>query len=171
MPKRNASGYNDLVDLSFLPENVVTKISSIFNAYFGLGVARVQIAQIKNEPRFPNQLASLTSTELSDVFGLQAAWQNYVSDKLKYVKVAATVVNNEVTEVYNAELAKEHSSGGNIKTKEAKAKSAPGYIALLEYKARLDNMCSMLEADAEKFANAVAALSREIARRESNAGF
>ena len=164
--------YKDLADFSYLKDEYVQRIHDIFNTYFHLGIKRNPAAYAsKSPPSFPNDISSLSSSALGNVYGEFTAWYGFIADRFKYYTVAKNVMRAEVDKSVNAELANLVLSKGNIKTKEAVAKTSEEYITLKVYLLKIESVVEMLGNDLSSYDKSIATLSREIARREANGGF
>lgn len=171
MPKRTENSLVAELGVSFLPDHIIKKVDDIFLTYFGLGMVKATFFNLQHEiSQFPTKISSLSHTQLGDIHGEYSAWLSYSSDKLKYIAVCNNVVQNEIDKVYQANLS--HQSGsGNIEVKKAVAKSEPNYLSLLEYKSKIETLTEMLQNECNRLERCVASLSREISRREANAGY
>jgi hypothetical protein len=154
------------IDIDFLPENLKEKINRVFDNYFGLGLAS-KVRHEGNLPNFPNQVSSLDSNQLADVHSQYTAWFGYVSDKLKYINVACTIVNNEAQEAFNYVLSSLSGLKINLKEKEARAKGDEGYKVLKDYLIQLEAFRTMLDAETTTLEKQMMSLARELRRREN----
>ena len=170
--KKAGSKYNNIVDLSFLPREMVVRIDDIFDGYFGLGMKPSnKVMDGGYSPKFPSDMASLSSPDLGNTLGEYTAWYAYASDKLKYIAVACNHVETEMDKVIDAELGTMIADKGNIEAKKSKAKSSPDYITLVSYHQKLDGIKNLLDNELKMYDKCITTLSREISRREFNGGF
>ena len=170
--EENKDSYRDLGDFSFLNQEYVDKIHDIFDTYFAIGIARnKKPISSSMPPTFPSGVSSLSSSELGNIHGEFAAWHGFIADRLKYYTVAMNVVREEVEKAFNDELAEMVSQKGNIKAKEAFAKNSDEYVALKGYLLKISATQGMLSDDLKSYDKSIAVLSREISRREANAGY
>jgi hypothetical protein len=160
------------VDLSFLPEQYLSKINSIFDSYFGLGMKKSSM-QIEDDftPTFPNNMSSLSSPELGDILGEYTAWYSFTIDKSKYIGVALNYIEEELREIVDEKLGEMVDSKGNIEAKKSKARSSMEYKSIIMYAHRLRGMKAMLESELTNYDKCIATLSREVSRREHSGGF
>tara|TARA_Y100000034_G_scaffold29728_1_gene36200 strand:+ start:69542 stop:70123 length:582 start_codon:yes stop_codon:yes gene_type:complete len=169
--QNNGEGkYADLVDISFLPRELVERIDDIFDSYFKLGMRR-NPSSLEEAPEFPDQVSSLTSPELGDVLGEYTAWFSFASDKNKYVGVAASFLESEMSRIMDEQLGEMVEDRGNIDAKKAKARSSDEYKSYLVYAQKLRGLKYMLESEVSRYDKCISSLSREVSRREHNAGF
>lgn len=167
------STYSDLVDLSYLPQEYVERIDKIFDSYFYLGMKKSSWTKMQedNAPQFPNKLSSLSSPQIGDELGKYTAWYSFASDKLKYVSVACNFIEQELQRVFDLELGKLYDDKGNVELKKAKARSSEEYILIQSYAQKLRGVKVLLEQEMEGYDKCISTLSREVSRRENNAGF
>ncbi len=162
----------DVLELSFLPENLQKKIEQIFDSYFGFGYkSKIQTIDEETVPHFPNQISSLDSGQIGDIQSKFTAWYAYSLEKLRYVAVAASVVEGEIEDALNRAIVDQIGSKATVEEKKSKAKTAPEYVALLSYKSRLTNLKDMLDSSAKSYDKSIATISREISRREKSMEF
>lgn len=160
------------VDLTYLPEHYQLRINEIFDSYFGLGMRNSSRTSVDEyTPDFPNKLSALSSPQLGDMLGSYTAWYSFAIDKSKYVTVALNYVEQELAKELENELGKMVSDKGNIEAKKAKAKSMPSYMTVYSYTQKLRGLKTLLEMELTNFDRCIQTLSREISRREVNAGF
>lgn len=170
--KKNLGKYNDLVDLSFLPEEYIRRIDGIFDSYFGLGMKQ-RTAGVDDDlaPVFPSKISGLSSPELGDVLSKFTAWFSFASDKHKYILVAANHIETEMQKVLDNELGQLVADKGNIEAKKSKARSSVGYITLVAYHQKLSGLKTLLDQELLNYDKCISSLSREVSRRENNAGY
>jgi hypothetical protein len=161
------------IDLSYLPEELQKKITTIFDRYFAFGFVKYRKEDIDGDDvaPFPNKISGLTSPALGDLQSQYSGWHGFTLDKLKYVAVARTVLDAELQKTLDAHLGSMVADKGNLDLKTAKAKSEPDYVAILSYKIELDGLYSMVKTEADRYEKQLSTISREISRRESNAGY
>ena len=168
----NEGKYTDILDLTFLPRTMVERIDDIFDSYFGLGMKPSHMVMEKSHtPRFPSDMASLSSPELGNTLGEYTAWYSYASDKLKYIVVACNHIEGEMDRVVDKELGTMVADKGNIEAKKSKAKSSSDYITLVSYHQKLAGLKILLDSELKSYDKCIATLSREVSRREFNGGF
>ena len=166
------SKHTNLVNLDFLPEEYIRRIDDIFDSYFNLGMkARVVGVDDDMAPVFPTKISSISSPELGDILAKFTAWFSYASDKHKYISVANNHIEVEMQKIIDNELGTMVSDKGNIDAKKSKAKSSPEYITLVSYHQKLIGIKKLLEGDLQNYDKCISSLSREVSRREANAGF
>lgn len=164
--------YKDILDLSFLPRDILARVDDIFDSYFGLGMKPSNnIMERSYTPQFPSDMASLSSPELGNRLGEYTAWYAYASDKLKYIVVACNHIEGEMDRVIDKELGTMVADKGNIEAKKSKAKSSTDYITLISYHQKLSGMKILLDSELKSYDKCIASLSREVSRREFNGGF
>jgi len=170
--KSEGGKYKDILDLSFLPRQMIERIDDIFDSYFGLGMKKSNATMEGNyTPRFPADMASLTSPELGNTLGEYTAWFAYASDKLKYIVVACSHIEREMDRVIDGELGTMVADKGNIEAKKSKAKSSSDYITLVSYHQKLSGLKILLDSELKSYDKCISTLSREVSRREFNGGF
>ena len=170
--KEHNGNHGNLIDLDFLPREMVERIDDIFDSYFGLGMKPSNmVMEGKYTPRFPSEMASLSSPELGNTLGSYTAWFSYASDKLKYIVVACSHVEREMEKVIDSELGTMVADKGNIEAKKSKAKSSPDYISLISYHQKLAGLKILLDSELKSYDKCISTLSREVSRREYNGGF
>jgi hypothetical protein len=161
-----------MVDITYLPNLVQEKIRKIFDRYFEFGIIKYTKEPDRGEhPAFPNKISSLSSPDLGDLQGFYAAWYGFTLDKLKYMTVCKTVIDGEVSKILDEELSHLLTEKGNVDLKESKAKTAAAYVGMVGYKIEIDALQGMLKQESTRYENQLATISREISRREHNAGF
>jgi len=168
----NHNKHSSLVDLSYLPDVYRAKINEIFDGYFSLGMKKSNWDNVEdNTPQFPSKLATLTSPDLGNILGRYTAWYSFASDKLKYIAVAHNFIDQELNKELERALGGLVADKGNIEAKKAKAKSSPDYILVYTYIQKLRGIKTLLEMELGNYDRCISTLSREISRREVNAGF
>lgn len=167
--RNSLARHKKYVDLTFLPEEYLAQVNDIFDRYFSLGMSRKIPSIPEGEPSFPNKFSTLTSQEVGDQLAEATGWLSFTIGKLKYISVACSVIQNEMDKIVNGELST--AKGGNLDQRKAMAKSNTAYLSVLQYKVKLDGIKIMLDNEYNSFDRKVAAISREISRRESNAGY
>ncbi len=180
MPKRDfeqqeetvGGKYAHIVDLDFLPREIIERVDDIFDSYFHLGMKEGGY-KMKGEhsPQFVANVSSLTSPQLGDKLGEYTAWYSYASDKAKYVIVACNHVESEMERAMDREVGQQVQDKGNIDAKKAKARSSQEYMMLGSYHQKLVGLKIMLEKELQIYDKCIASLSREVSRREHNGGF
>lgn len=163
--------YKEAVDLSFLPEDYIRRIDEIFDSYFNLGMKLRRGEMDADTPIFPSKVSSLSSPELGDELSKFTAWYSYASDKQKYVAVADNYLQQQMNKVMDKALGEMVTGGGNIKAKEAKARSSEEYMLLMSYKHKLSGLKILLDSELSNYDKCISSLSREVARREHHGGF
>lgn len=169
--KKSKGKYSHLVNLEFLPQEYIRRIDEIFDSYFNLGMKQRTDTIDDGSPIFPLKVSSLSSPELGDVLSKFTAWFSYASDKNKYVVVANNHIEIEMQKIVDAELGTMVSDKGNIEAKKSKAKSSTEYVTLLSYHQKLRGLKTLLDAELTNYDKCISSLSREVARRENNAGY
>ena len=171
-PSTSGGKYDKLVDLSDLPEHYRDRITKIFDGFFSLGMKQSYWESVADSsPMFPNNLSTLSSPQLGDVLGQYTAWYAFAGDKLKYIAVAHNYIEQELASTLEAELGTMVESKGNIEAKKAKAKSTDQYKLIYSYIQKLKGMKTLLETEMATYDKCISTLSREVTRREHNAGF
>lgn len=163
--------YSSLINLDYLPEEYVKRIDDIFDAYFGLGMKSREDNIEESAPVFPTKVSTLSSMELGDTLAKYTAWFSYASDKHKYVIVATNFIENKMQSIIDENLGTMVSDKGNIEAKKAKARSSTEYVTLLAYFQKLDGLKTLLDREISQYDKCIASLSREVSRREHNAGY
>ena len=170
--KQSGGKYPKLINLDFLPIEYVKRIDDIFDSYFNLGMkARTSGVDEDTAPMFPTKVSSLNSPELGDVLSKFTAWYSFASDKCKYVTVANNYIETEMQKILDRELGTMVSDKGNIEAKKSQARSSTEYITLISYHQKLIGLKTLLERELVNYDKCIASLSREVSRRENNAGF
>lgn len=170
--KKEQGKYNNLVDLSFLPDEYIRRIDGIFDSYFNLGM-RQRTVGVDDDlaPIFPSKVSDLSSPELGDVLSKFTAWFSFASDKHKYILVANNHIEMEMQKILDRELGQLVADKGNIEAKKSKARSSTEYITLVSYHQKLIGLKTLLDRELANYDKCISSLSREVARRENNAGF
>ena len=160
------------VDLSFLPEEYLSRINEILDAYLGLGMKYSNMEMVDdNTPSFPNSMSSLSSPELGDVLGKYTSWYSFAIDKSKYIAVALNFIEEELKDALDDELGGLVKEKGNIEAKKSAARATTSYRTILQYAQRLRGMKIMLDSELDNYDKCISTLSREVSRREHSGGF
>lgn len=170
--KKSVGKYNDLVDISFLPEPFIRRIDDIFDSYFNLGMKR-RSGGIEEEsaPEFPSRVSDMSSPDLGNELSKFTAWFSYASDKHKYVLVANNHIELEMQKNLDFELGNLVADKGNIEAKKSKARSSPEYIMLVSYHQKLVGLKTLLDRELMNYDKCISSLSREVTRREHSGGY
>jgi hypothetical protein len=169
MPKRTDSLRE--IYIEFLPSEIVKRINEIFDLYFGLGFKKNQFQLNSEMPKLVPKISTLSSTQVGDLHGEFASWLQFTGDKIKYYKVAQTVLEGEIQKTEERHLGIVGFDKGNIEVKKAYARSQSDYVTLYDYLVKLRSLVIMLEKEWLNLERVKETLSREISRREHNAGF
>ena len=116
-------------------------------------------------------IRGLSSPALGDIHGEFAAWHSFASDKIKYIAVAKNHLQGEMDMIVDRELGKLVADKGNIEAKKAKARNSEQYRLMFSYMQNLIGLHTMLDLELDSYDKSISVLSREISRRENNAGF
>lgn len=171
-PAPNPGGYDNLVDLGYLPDHYRQRINEIFDGYFNLGMKQSYWETVEDSsPQFPNNLSTLSSPQVGDILGKYTAWYAFAGDKLKYIVVAHNFIEQELASALEVELGNLLQEKGNIEAKKAKAKSSDQYKLIYSYIQKLKGIKTLFENEMATYDKCIATLSREVSRREHNAGF
>lgn len=179
MPKREdtqqekrGSKYSKIINLDFLPQEYIRRIDEIFDSYYGLGMRPSNTAlEGQYSPKFPTDVATLSSPELGNKLAEYTAWYSYGADKFKYVLVACTHIESEMAKVMDRVVGGMVEGKGNIDAKKAKARSSDEYILLISYHQKIEGLKILLDNELKNYDKCIQSLSREVSRRENNAGF
>ena len=169
--EKKASDYNDLLDLSFLPREIVERVDDIFDSYFGLGMKPRTSRIESNLPDFPTEISSLSSPDVGDYLAEYTAWYAFAADKNKYVTTACNYLESEMQRIVDLEVGKQVLDKGNIEAKKAKARSSEEYMMYYSYLQKMTGLKTMLSQEIAMYDKCITSLSREVSRREHNAGF
>ena len=150
-------------DLAFLPEYIQTRIRNIFDKYLMLGL-QDRTSVEGNLPQFPNKFSALSSNEAGDIHMKYAAWTDYASGKLKYLKTAQTVLSFEKNKAFKQALAKQT---GNVTERKILAETDEVYLSVLEYETDLNALVAMVEKEVEALDKQVMAIRAELRRKEN----
>lgn len=175
MPKRSKDKVATVgIDISFLPEDISAKVQDIFDQYFKLGLPKRGQVGLESTPEFPKELAALSSQDLGNLFGQYSACQTQVSEKLKYITAVKAVVSKEADIKLKEVMYGEYDAfpkNASLTLRRDSARLDPGYQVLERYLNRIEVIHEMLNQEFENYRRETTVLSREISRRENNAGF
>lgn len=153
-----------------LPNEIMQRISEIYDTYLHINRLRPNEALLNENLVIPPNVSSLMSTELGDLHGRYAAWYSYFVDRIKFLRVASQVLAEEVRRIYAVHLTS-YTGKEAVDVKKMKAEIEPDYLGMRRHQLRVDAAIGILDDDLKRYDKLLSVLSREISRREHNAGY
>jgi len=158
------------IDLSFLPEAAVDRITDIFDSYKNTKVIP-SVAKPSGAPEFPNKVSGVDLNELRDYHSQFESWLGYTKDRLKFFKVVKTVVSDLMDDAYNKRMADLKDAKGNIEGKKAHARIGKEYLNLKAIYIKAEALEEMLYNETTRLESHVMSLRAELKSRELNSNF
>lgn len=171
VPSKPATGITEVDALiEKLPQDVLARVGEIYDTYLKINTIK-PVKQLSTDSLdIPNSISSLLSTELGDLHGRYAAWYSYFIDRIKFLRVASTVIGEELRILYAGHFVS-YEKGMTVEVKKLKAETEPDYRAMRVHQTRVDAAIAALDEDIRKMDKMLSVLSRETSRREHNAGY
>ena len=157
---------NSIIEL--LPPKTKIRVELVLRTYLGLKIPSIDTIP-ETLPNIPNAVSAISSTKVSDLHGLYAAWLAYTRDKLKYVSAISTVLIKDVDIIYRKRLIS--VEGKTLEARKQEAKSGVDYIEAEEVLSVVTSLKAMLEFEVETLDKQMMSMRSELRRRENNMNF